>query len=106
MACSLGYLVFVQDAFADTMSMQEALVELNEAVQFYQVGSSPSITNSIVHFKRQRYPQSIQQEARIYIAEILLVEGNVEGAQLTFTRCWKSIPAITLIDSVTLPKYA
>ena len=39
--CSLAYMVFVGDACAETLSMQEALVELNEAVQFYQVGDRP-----------------------------------------------------------------
>ena len=85
MACSLGYLVFVQDVFADTMSMQEALIELNEAVQFYQVGDRPQALQTLLSISSDNaYPQSIQQEARIYIAEILLVEGNVEGARSYF----------------------
>ena len=85
MACSLGYLVFVVDVHAETMSMQEALVELNEAVQFYQVGDRPQALQTLLSITTDpTYPQSVQQEARIYIAEILLVEGNVEGARSYF----------------------
>ena len=84
-ACSLGYFVFVLDAHAETMSMQEALVELNEAVQFYQVGDRPQALQTLLSITTDpAYPQSIQQEARIYIAEILLVEGNIEGARSYF----------------------
>lgn len=65
--------------------MQEALIELNEAVQFYQVGDRPQALQTLLSITTDPlYPQSIQQEARIYIAEILLVEGNVEGARSYF----------------------
>ena len=83
--CSLGYLVMVRDADAETLSMQEALVELNEAVQFYQVGDRPQALQTLLSITTDPiYPETIQQEARIYIAEILLVEGNVEGARSYF----------------------
>ena len=83
--CSLGYLILLRHAHAETLSMQEALVELNEAVQFYQVGDRPQALQTLLSITTDpTYPQSIQQEARIYIAEILLVEGNVEGARSYF----------------------
>lgn len=84
-ACSLAYLVSIGDAHAETLSMQEALVELNEAVQFYQVGDRPQALQTLLSITTDPiYPQSIQQEARIYIAEILLVEGNIEGSRNYF----------------------
>lgn len=83
--CSLAYMVSIGDAQAETLSMQEALVELNEAVQFYQVGDRTQALQTLLSITTDSvYPQSIQQEARIYIAEILLVEGNVEGARSYF----------------------
>ena len=83
--CSLAYLASTSKAHAETLSMQEALVELNEAVQFYQVGDRPQALQTLLSITTDSsYPQSIQQEARIYIAEILLVEGNVEGARSYF----------------------
>ena len=83
--CSLAYLVSTSDVHAETLSMQEALVELNEAVHFYQVGDRPQALQTLLSITTDPiYPQSIQQEARIYIAEILLVEGNIEGARSYF----------------------
>ena len=83
--CSLSYMLQMSDAHAQTLSMQEALVELNEAVQFYQMGDRTQALQTLLSITTDpMYPQSIQQEARIYIAEILLVEGNVEGARSYF----------------------
>jgi hypothetical protein len=70
---------------AGTLTMQESLVELNTAVQDYQMGERPSALQTLLSITSDpEYPQSIQQEARIYIAEILLVEGNTEGARNYF----------------------
>ena len=83
--CSLAYMVSIGDAQAETLSMQEALVELNEAVQFYQVGDRTQALQTLLSITTDSvYPQSIQQEARVYIAEILLIEGNIEGARSYF----------------------
>ena len=79
-------MVSLGDAQAETLSMQEALVELNEAVQFYQVGDRTQALQTLLSITTDSmYPQSIQQEARIYIAEILLVEGNVRRSLKLFS---------------------
>ena len=62
--CSLAYIVSIGDAQAETLSMQEALIELNEAVQFYQVGDRTQALQTLLSITTDPvYPQSIQQEA-------------------------------------------
>lgn len=82
---SLGLLLSTTAVHAETISMQEALVELNEAVQFYQMGDRPMALQTFLSITTEpSYPVTIQQEARIYIAEIMLVEGNVDDARSYF----------------------
>ena len=72
-------------AQSEPLTMQESLVDLNAAVQDYQMGERPSALQTLLSITSDpEYPQSIQQEARIYIAEILLVEDNTEGARNYF----------------------
>ena len=83
--CCLGLLLTTSVVQADSISMNEALVELNEAVQFYQMGDRPMALQTLLSITTDpSYPVSIQQEARIYIAEIMLVEGNVDDARSYF----------------------
>ncbi len=70
---------------ASPLTMQESLVDLNEAVQQYQMGDRPSALQLLLAITEDPdYPQSIQQESRVYIAEILLMEGNTQDAQRYF----------------------
>ncbi len=86
-ALSLSTIVEV-DAAPSTvhpLTMQESLVDLNEAVQQYQMGDRPTALQLLLAITEDpNYPQSIQLEARIYIAEILLMEGNTQDAQRYF----------------------
>jgi len=83
--CCLGFLLTTTTVRAESISMQEALVDLNEAVQFYQMGDRPMALQTLLSITTDpSYPISIQQEARIYIAEIMLVEGNVDDARSYF----------------------
>jgi tetratricopeptide (TPR) repeat protein len=75
----------IQSVEASSMSMQEALVELNEAVQLYQMGERTDALQGFLSISTDpSYPVSIQQESRIYMAEIMLLEGNIDGARRTF----------------------
>lgn len=83
--CCLGFLLTTSAVRAEIISMNEALVDLNEAVQFYQMGDRPMALQTLLSITTDpSYPVSIQQEARIYIAEIMLVEGNVDDARSYF----------------------
>lgn len=66
----------------ERIPLQAALVELNEAVESYQMGNRPEALQALLSIATTpQYPQTIQQEARIYIAEILYLEGNIDGAR-------------------------
>ena len=60
------------------------MVELNEAVQFYQVGDRPQTLQTLLSIADPIYPQSIQQEGADLHCGNPLVEGNVEGARSYF----------------------
>ena len=68
-----------------TSSVAAALMELNEAVESYQMGNRPEALQTLLSIATTpQYPQAIQQEARIYIGEILYLEGNTDGAREYF----------------------
>ena len=71
-SCTLTTILYcgLMPANAETLPIQEALVDLNTAVQEYQLGNRPDTTSSS-HLTWITIPQSIQLESRIYIAEIL-----------------------------------
>ena len=72
-------------ANAETLPIQEALVDLNTAVQEYQLGNRPDALQALLTLATDpQYPKSIQLESRIYIAEILYLEGNIDGARQYF----------------------
>ena len=69
----------------DRVPLQAALMELNEAVESYQMGNRPEALQTLLSIATTpQYPQAIQQEARIYIGEILYLEGNTDGAREYF----------------------
>ena len=75
----------VQPVYADNLPIQEALVDLNKAVQEYQLGNRPDALQALLTLATDpQYPKSIQLESRIYIAEILYLEGNIDGARQYF----------------------
>lgn len=75
----------VSDAIAAPLTLQESLVDLNEAVHLYQVGDRAQALQLLLSLSSDdNYPQSIQQEARIYIAEIMIMEENTDGARQYF----------------------
>ena len=66
----------------ERIPLQAALSELNEAVESYQMGNRPEALQALLSIATTpQYPQTIQQEARIYIGEILYLEGNIDGAR-------------------------
>jgi len=83
--CVTSTLCPVSEAIAAPLTLQDSLVDLNEAVQLYQVGDRAQALQLLLSLSSDdNYPQSIQQEARIYIAEIMIMEENTDGARQYF----------------------
>ena len=75
-------LFLTKQVFADSVSTQEAITTLNQAVHFYQMSDRTEAMQRFLSISmNETYPESVRQEARIYMAEILLLEGNADGAK-------------------------
>jgi hypothetical protein len=73
---------FPRQTLAAPANTQEAIITLNQAVQFYQMSDrSEAMQRFLSVAMNDSYPQSVRQESRIYMAEILLMEGNTDGAR-------------------------
>ena len=71
-----------RQVLAEPVSTQEAITTLNQAVQFYQMSDRTEAMQRFLSISmNESYPASVRQEARIYMAEILLLEGNEDGAK-------------------------
>lgn len=69
----------------EKIALQVALTDLNDAVESYQMGNRTEALQALLSIATDaQYPQTIQQEARIYIGEILYLEGNIDGAREYF----------------------
>ena len=87
MACSLGYLRFVVDAHAETMSMQEALVELTEAVQVYQVGDRPQALQTLLsHYNRPNISSNHSTRGSYLHRRDLVGRGECRRSTQLFSR--------------------
>lgn len=73
---------FPRQTLAAPANTQEAIITLNQAVQFYQMSDrSEAMQRFLSVAMNDSYPESVRQESRIYMAEILLMEGNTDGAR-------------------------
>ena len=79
----------------------EALVELNETVQFYQVGDRPRLYKHYCHYNGSNLPTKHSTRGPYLHRGDPVGKGNVEELAATFTRYWKSTQVTTSIDSVT-----
>ena len=85
LCCCLLFLFRSPLAHAENKPFQEAMSSLNQAVQYYQMSNrSAAMKHFLSIASDQSYPESIRQEARIYMAEILYLENNIESAQIYF----------------------
>jgi hypothetical protein len=76
-------LFFPKQILAAPANTQEAIITLNQAVQFYQMSDRTEAMQRFLSISmNDSYPESVKQEARIYMAEILLMEGNADGAKI------------------------
>jgi hypothetical protein len=76
-------LFFPKQILAAPANTQEAIITLNQAVQFYQMSDRTEAMQRFLSISmNDSYPESVKQEARIYMAEILLIEGNADGAKI------------------------
>lgn len=87
-------LFFPNQAIASPLSTQEAITTLNQAVQFYQMSDRTEAMQRFLSISmNESYPESVRQEARIYMAEILLIEGNADGARTFIEEILRANPA-------------
>jgi hypothetical protein len=90
----LIWLLLTPQSLAQTsISTQDAIVELNAAVKQYQLGNRSEAVQLLLSISMNNdYPQGVRQEARIYIAEILFVEGNPNDARNMFIETLNTDP--------------
>jgi len=75
-------------------SLPEHTAELNKAVSAYQSGDRATAMQIFLSLSLQPdVSLGIRQEAQVYIAEILYVQGDKEGAQRFFERLIKEDPS-------------
>lgn len=87
-------LFFQRPVLANPPSTQEAITTLNQAVQYYQISDRTEAMQRFLSISmNDTYPESVRQEARIYMAEILLLEGNSDGAKKFIQEILRSNPS-------------
>ena len=94
MVLLLLYLSLIPLVFAqNTVSTSDAIVTLNNAVEVYQVGNRSEAVRLFLSISMNTdIPEPVRQEARIYIGEILFIEGNPEDAKNMFLETLQTDP--------------
>ena len=88
------YLSFLTPVSAqNTISTTDAILTLNDAVEIYQVGNRSDAVRLFLSISMNtEIPEPVRQEARIYIGEILFIEGNPEDAKNMFLEALQTDP--------------
>lgn len=74
-------------ASAPTMETADRRLQLRDAVQRYQLGEFESALASLAELVvAPDISESLRREARVYMAELLLTQGDREGAELFFRK--------------------